>query len=54
VLAALKIAQAPPALWRQVVWLPIFFAVDAAMTLNTLWNTLRQSPQIWEERRNRK
>jgi biofilm PGA synthesis N-glycosyltransferase PgaC len=53
VVAALKIANEPPAMWWRIIWLPIFFGVDIAMALAGFWNTLRQTPKIWEERRHR-
>jgi cellulose synthase/poly-beta-1,6-N-acetylglucosamine synthase-like glycosyltransferase len=53
-MAALKLAQAPAALWRQTIWLPLFFALDVAMAIAGLWGTLRRAPQIWEERGSRK
>jgi cellulose synthase/poly-beta-1,6-N-acetylglucosamine synthase-like glycosyltransferase len=52
-LAALTLNQSPPALWRQLVWLPLFFLVDLAMSVTGLWGALKRSPQIWEERRAR-
>jgi hypothetical protein len=54
VLAALKLARAPAALWRRVAWLPFFFAVDVAMAVTGFWRALRGGPQIWEERQDRK
>jgi cellulose synthase/poly-beta-1,6-N-acetylglucosamine synthase-like glycosyltransferase len=54
VMAALKIAQAPPALWRQLVWLPFFFGLDIAMAANGFLTTLANLPQRWEERGVRK
>lgn len=54
VATALKIAQAPAALWRQIIWLPLFFVIDAAMAVTGFINTVRQTPKIWEERRARK
>jgi len=53
VVAALKIVKAPPALWRQIGWLPFFFALDMAMAMAGAWHTLRQTPQTWEERQAR-
>jgi cellulose synthase/poly-beta-1,6-N-acetylglucosamine synthase-like glycosyltransferase len=54
VMAALKIAQAPPALWRRLIWMPLFFMVDIAMAATGFWTTLANLPQRWEERRARK
>lgn len=53
-MVALRIARAPAALWRRLVWLPVFFALDIAMAAAGFWDTLRRAPQIWEERRQRK
>ena len=53
-IAALKIARAPGAMWARIVWLPLFFGLDLAMAASGLWSTLKQTPQIWEERRGRK
>lgn len=53
IVAALLLNRAPPGLWRRLVWLPFFFAVDLAMAATSMVATLRQSPQIWEERRAR-
>ena len=51
ILAALKIAKEPFALWWRVIWLPFFFGLDIAIAATGFWNTLRRTPQIWEERR---
>lgn len=51
--AALSLSRAPLALWTRLVWLPPFFALDVAMAVAGFWRTLKQSPQIWEERRAR-
>lgn len=53
IVVALVIDRAPPGLWRRLMWLPFFFAVDLAMAAAGMAATLRQSPQIWEERRAR-
>lgn len=49
-LAALTVAQAPFALWRRLIWLPIFFMVDIAMALTSTIASLRSLPQVWESR----
>ena len=54
VMAALKIAGEPAVLWRQMVWLPFFFAIDVAMALNGFWHTVRRAPPVWDERAARK
>jgi hypothetical protein len=54
IVVALVLNRAPPGLWRRLVWLPFFFAVDLAMAAAGMAATLRQSPQIWEERRARR
>jgi len=51
VLAALRIARAPRVMWGRVFGLPFFFGLDVAMALAGFWKTVRQAPQIWEERR---
>ena len=51
--AALSLSRAPAALWTRLVWVPGFFALDVAMAATGFWRTLKQSPQIWEERRTR-
>jgi cellulose synthase/poly-beta-1,6-N-acetylglucosamine synthase-like glycosyltransferase len=50
---ALALDQAPVPLWRRLGWLPFFFGVDLAAAAASMWSTLKQSPQIWEERRSR-
>jgi cellulose synthase/poly-beta-1,6-N-acetylglucosamine synthase-like glycosyltransferase len=52
--AALVIGREPVAMWLRIIWLPFFFLVDMAMATTGMWQTLKQSPQIWEERRARK
>lgn len=52
-LIALRLANQPFAMWRQVIWLPFFFIIDMAMAAVGLWNTVRNSPQVWEERNSR-
>ncbi len=54
VMAALKIAQQPVRMWVQIFWLPFFFVIDIAMTINGFWTTLHQTPQLWEERLTRR
>jgi cellulose synthase/poly-beta-1,6-N-acetylglucosamine synthase-like glycosyltransferase len=54
IIAALAIGREPLAMWLRVVWLPFFFALDIAMAAAGMWETLKQSPQIWEERRVRR
>lgn len=54
IVAALVMGQEPAAMWLRIVWLPFFFLVDIAMAVTGMWATLKQSPQIWEERRARK
>ena len=54
IVAALKLSQAPIALWPRIVWLPLFFGLDIAMATTGVWTTLMNLPQIWEERRVRK
>lgn len=51
---ALKIERAPLQLWRQLVWVPVFFLLDIGMAVNGLWSTLKGKPKIWEERKKRK
>ena len=53
ILAALKLAGAPARLWRQGVWVPLFFGLDVAMAVTGLGTTLLNLPQVWEERRAR-
>jgi cellulose synthase/poly-beta-1,6-N-acetylglucosamine synthase-like glycosyltransferase len=53
IMTALTVNREPLALWLRIVWLPIFFMFDIAMAVAGLWATLRQAPQIWEERRAR-
>ncbi|HMR65139.1 MAG TPA: glycosyltransferase family 2 protein [Anaerolineae bacterium] len=53
VMAALKLAAAPGALWRRLIWLPFFFGLDIAMAATGLLHTLRQTPRRWEERKAR-
>jgi cellulose synthase/poly-beta-1,6-N-acetylglucosamine synthase-like glycosyltransferase len=50
---ALKISRASITLWTRLVWVPFFFLLDIAMAVTGFWRTLKQSPQIWEERRAR-
>lgn len=52
-LIALRLAKQPFAMWQQVFWLPLFFIIDIAMSAAGLWNTVRNTPQIWEERNSR-
>lgn len=54
VMAALKIGREPAAMWRRVAWLPFFFGLDLAMACAGFWETIRKTPQIWEERQSRK
>jgi cellulose synthase/poly-beta-1,6-N-acetylglucosamine synthase-like glycosyltransferase len=54
IMAALAIGREAPAMWLRIVWLPFFFALDLAMAAAGMWETLRQTPQIWEERRARR
>jgi cellulose synthase/poly-beta-1,6-N-acetylglucosamine synthase-like glycosyltransferase len=54
IMAALILGRAPVAMWLRIIWLPFFFGVDMAMAAAGMWQTLKQSPQIWEERRARK
>jgi cellulose synthase/poly-beta-1,6-N-acetylglucosamine synthase-like glycosyltransferase len=54
VMAALAIAQESGLLWRRVAWLPFFFGLDMAMACVGFWETIRRTPQIWEERQSRK
>lgn len=54
VMAALAIAQESALLWRRVTWLPFFFGLDLAMACVGFWETVRKTPQIWEERQSRK
>ena len=53
IVVALKIEQAPAALWRRLNWLPVFYLVDVAMAVTGWWQSLRQLPQVWEERQAR-
>ncbi|MCB9098554.1 MAG: glycosyltransferase [Anaerolineales bacterium] len=53
VMAALSLVRAPLALWRRIVWLPVFFGLDIAMAANGFWGKLLSLPQIWEDRRTR-
>lgn len=54
VIVALTVSRERGALWLQIVWLPFFFMLDMAMAAAGMWETLKQSPQIWEERAARK
>ncbi|MCB0225288.1 MAG: glycosyltransferase [Anaerolineae bacterium] len=54
VLAALSLTRAPLALWRRVIWLPVFLGLDMAMAANGFWGKLLSLPQIWEDRRTRR
>ncbi len=54
ILVALTIIKAPRVLWSRIIWVPLFFGVDIAMAVSSLFNTLRQTPQLWEERKSRK
>jgi cellulose synthase/poly-beta-1,6-N-acetylglucosamine synthase-like glycosyltransferase len=54
VMAALKIGREPAPMWRRMVWLPFFFGLDLAMACTGFWETIRKTPQIWEERQSRK
>ncbi len=54
IVSALYVARQPAALWAQIVWVPLFFGVDVATAMAGYWNTLRNSPQKWEERRSRR
>ena len=51
IIIALYVGREPSALWQRLIWLPLFFTLDVAMAITGLWRTLRQTPQIWEERR---
>ncbi len=51
IIIALYVGREPLALWQRLIWLPLFFTLDVAMAITGLWRTLRQTPQIWEERR---
>jgi cellulose synthase/poly-beta-1,6-N-acetylglucosamine synthase-like glycosyltransferase len=51
IIAALKIGRQPPAMYARMLWVPLFFGLDIAMATTGLWTTLRNIPQIWEERR---
>ncbi len=53
IVAALKLAGPPPALWARLGWVPLFFGLDAAMAVAGAWNALRRAPRRWEERRQR-
>jgi cellulose synthase/poly-beta-1,6-N-acetylglucosamine synthase-like glycosyltransferase len=53
IMAALTVGREPLAMWLRIVWLPVFLMLDMAMAAAGLWATLRQAPQIWEERRAR-
>lgn len=53
IVVALQAGRLPVALWRQLVWVPLFFGLDVAMALTAFWKTLVQSPQTWEERQAR-
>jgi 1,2-diacylglycerol 3-beta-glucosyltransferase len=54
VMAALKIGREPAGMWRRMAWLPFFFGLDLAMACTGFWETIRKTPQIWEERQSRK
>jgi cellulose synthase/poly-beta-1,6-N-acetylglucosamine synthase-like glycosyltransferase len=54
IMAALVIEREPVTMWLRIIWLPFFFLVDMAMAAVGMWQTLKQSPQIWEERRVRR
>jgi hypothetical protein len=53
IMAALGVSRQPSALWRRITWVPLFFIIDIAMAVTGLWGTLKQTTQIWEERRTR-
>ncbi len=53
IVVALKLAKEPLAMWWRMIWLPLFFGIDIAMSLFGFWETIRQTPQIWEERHTR-
>jgi cellulose synthase/poly-beta-1,6-N-acetylglucosamine synthase-like glycosyltransferase len=53
VVAVLKIAREPAAMWGRAIWLPFFLGLDIAMAVAGFWNTWRGMPQIWEERQDR-
>ena len=53
IVAALKISNQPASMWRQMVWVPLFFGLDAAMAIAGLWNAVRGAPRFWEERSQR-
>jgi cellulose synthase/poly-beta-1,6-N-acetylglucosamine synthase-like glycosyltransferase len=54
IVAALKIAGQPWAMWRRVMWVPLFFGLDMAMATVGFLNMAANLPQAWEERRARK
>ena len=54
VMAALKIGREPVGMWWRMVWLPFFFGLDLAMACTGFWETIRKTPQLWEERQSRK
>lgn len=54
VMAALKIGCEPAAMWWRIAWLPFFFGLDLAMACAGFLETIRKTPQIWEERQSRK
>ncbi len=54
VMAALKLGREPAGMWWRIAWLPFFFGLDLAMACAGFWETIRKTPQIWEERQSRK
>jgi hypothetical protein len=54
VMVALKIAHEPARMWQRIAWLPFFFGLDLAMACAGFWETIRKTPQVWEERQSRK
>jgi cellulose synthase/poly-beta-1,6-N-acetylglucosamine synthase-like glycosyltransferase len=54
IVAALRIARSPAALWRRMIWLPLFFALDIAMAAAGFLHSLANAPRTWEERRVRR
>lgn len=53
VMAALFIDRAPGMMWRRLLWLPLFYLLDVAMSVSGVLGAIRRSPPVWEERRNR-
>jgi cellulose synthase/poly-beta-1,6-N-acetylglucosamine synthase-like glycosyltransferase len=54
IMTALAMARQSKAMWARLGWVPLFFVIDLVMAVTGLWTTVRNLPQIWEERSARK